>query len=285
MVVYLELGQKVAGQEIVRYTSRSSLNWVWFMGFADLHIHSMHSPDATTTVRAVLKQAADVGLDVIAITDHDEITGALEARELASQYGVEVVTGAEVTTDEGHLVALYVEKLPPSGMSLDETLLWIGHYGGIAIAPHPFNQLPNSLDMQSVIGVLNRPRSKGILKGIEVYNMSTRAFDETAEKLSVYLPLARTAASDAHVYWAIGLGRTQFRGSSADDLRLALDNAATIPIPFEGEMPASPLLSWLRRIFLRRLGYASDAVSATTPVDTQRFDRAALLKAMKKMKK
>lgn len=254
------------------------------MGFADLHIHSMHSPDATTTVRAVLKQADDAGLDVIAITDHDEISGALEARELASQYGVEVVSGAEVTTSEGHLVALYVDKLPPGGMSLDDTLLWIGHHGGIAIAPHPFNQLPNSLDMQAIISVFNRPRSKGILKGIEVYNMATRGFNEAAEKLSNYLPLAKTAASDAHVYWAIGHGRTQFNGSSADELRVALENATTIPIPYEGEFAAPPLLSWIRRIALRRLGYASDATSATSPVNTQRFDREALLKAMKKRK-
>ena len=255
------------------------------MGFADLHIHSMHSPDATTTVRAVLKQAADVGLDVIAITDHDAITGSLEARELASQYSVEVVTGAEVTTREGHIVALYLDKLPPGGMPLDDTLMWSGHHGGIAIAPHPFNQLPNSLTMESVIGVFNHPRSKGVLKGIEVYNMATRAFNVTAEKLSVYLPLAKTAASDAHVFWAIGVGRTQFNGSSADELRAALENASTIPIPFEGQMRVLPLLSWIRRITLRRFGYASDSVSASSPVNTQRFDRSALLKAMKKMKK
>lgn len=255
------------------------------MGFADLHIHSMYSPDATTTVRAVLKQAADVGLDVVAITDHDAIAGALEARELASQYNVEVVTGAEVTTRDGHVVALYVEKLPPAGMSLDETLIWIGHHGGIAIAPHPFNNLPKSLDLQSVIGVFNRPHAKGFLKGIEVYNMATRGFNDMVEKLSVYLPLAKTAASDAHVYWAIGIGRTQFRGSSADDLRAALENASTIPIPHKGKMPAPPLLSWLRYFLLRKFGYLSDAVSASSPVNTQRFDRDALLQAMKKLKK
>jgi predicted metal-dependent phosphoesterase TrpH len=255
------------------------------MGFADLHIHSMHSPDATTTVRAVLKQAADVGLDVVAITDHDAITGALEARELASQFGVEVVPGAEVTTAEGHIVALYIDKLPPGGMSLDETLLWIGHHGGIAIAPHPFNQLPNSLTVESVVGVFNHPRSKGVLKGIEVYNMATRSFSDVVEKLSAFLPLAKTAASDAHVYWAIGVGRTQFKGSTANDLRVALENASTIPIPFDGQMPAPPLLSWLRRIFLRKFGYASDATSAASPVNTQRFDRNALLKAMKKLQK
>lgn len=255
------------------------------MGFADLHIHSMYSPDATTTVRAVLKQAADVGLDVVAITDHDSIIGSLEARELAPQYGIEAVPGVEVSTSEGHLVALYVEQLPPAGMPLEHTLLWIGHHGGIAIAPHPFNQLPKSLNQQSVISVFTRPRAKVVLRGIEVYNMATRAFNDVVEKLSRYLPLAKTAASDAHVYWAIGVGRTQFNGSSADDLRLALEQATTIPIPFEGRISTPPLLSWVRRIFLRRLGYASDSISATAPVDTQRFDRRELLKEIKKYRK
>ena len=255
------------------------------MGFADLHIHSTYSPDATTTVRAILKQAADVGLDVIAVTAHDNIAGSLEARELASQYSVEAIPGVEVTTSEGHLVALFIESLPPSGMSLDDTLLWIGHHGGIAIAPHPFNQLPNSLNIQSVISVFTRPKSKGVLKGIEVYNMATRSFDKVVEKLSEYLPLAKTAASDAHVFWAIGIGRTQFSGISADDLRTALDKAATIPIPYEGRLSAPPLLSWLRRMFLRQMGYASDALSAASPVDTQRLDRATLMKEMKKLQK
>jgi len=255
------------------------------MGFADLHIHSTHSPDATTTVRGILKQAADVGLDVIAITDHDNIIGSLEARDLAPQYGIEAIPGVEVTTAEGHLVALFVESLPPGGISLEDTLVWIGHHGGIAIAPHPFNQLPNSLDMQSVIHVFTRPRVKGVLKGLEVYNLATRMFDDAAKKLSLYLPLAKTAASDAHVYWAIGHGRTQFSGSTAADLRSALDKATTIPIPFEGELATPPLLSWLRRIFLRKFGYASDSVSATTPVDTQRVDRETLIREMEKARR
>ena len=61
------------------------------MGTADLHIHSIYSYDATTTVRAILKQAADVGLNVIAVTDHDEIRGSFEAAQLAPQYGLEAI--------------------------------------------------------------------------------------------------------------------------------------------------------------------------------------------------
>ncbi len=221
-----------------------------------------------------------MGLGVVAITDHDTITGSLEARDLAPQYKVEVVTGAEVTTSEGHILALYVDQLPPAGESLIDTLAWIGQHGGLAVAPHPFTDLPFSLPLQSVINVFHHPRAKGVLKGIEIYNNSTRGFNETAEKLSVYLPLAKTAGSDAHVYWAIGMGRTYFPGSTAADLRVAIEKAQTSAIPFEGEMPVHPLISQARRLFLKKFfGYASDAVSATAEVDTQRIPTDVLQKA------
>src|SRR5690242_12821179 len=157
------------------------------MGTADLHIHSTYSNDATTTVRAILKQAADVELDVIAVTDHDEIRGALEACQLAYQYGIEVIPGVEVTTREGHLLALFVEEVPPAHQSLIDTLIFIGKAGGLAIAPHAFNGLPHSLNMESVVGALTDPRAKGVLKGLETHNMGTQAFDTTAQKLSIYL--------------------------------------------------------------------------------------------------
>ena len=61
------------------------------MGLADLHIHTIHSYDGTASVPAVLTRARQIGLDVIAITDHDEITGSLKALELAPRYGVEIL--------------------------------------------------------------------------------------------------------------------------------------------------------------------------------------------------
>ena len=252
------------------------------MGTADLHIHSTYSYDATTTVRAVLKQAADVGLNVIAIADHDEIRGSLEARELASKYGIECIPAVEVSTKEGHLIALFVETLPPAGLPLVDTLIHIGRLGGVAIAPHPFNNLPGSLSMEAVVGALTNPRAKGVLKGIETHNMSTQSFDTVAQKLSVYLPLAKIASSDAHVYWAIGTGRTEFPGETAQDLRNALDQMTTVPIPYKEDFSPKTILSWARYMTLRKFGYASDSQSATQPINTQKMSQSFIQSTKKK---
>ncbi|MFN3490871.1 MAG: PHP-associated domain-containing protein [Anaerolineales bacterium] len=152
---------------------------------------------------------------------------------------------------------------------MTDTLLHIGKQGGIAIAPHPFNNLPNSLSMESVLGALTNPNVKHILKGLETHNMGTQNFDRVAQKLSIYLPLAKIASSDAHIYWAIGAGRTEFEGKTANDLRAAIENNATTPIPYEEEFSAKAILSWVHKFTLRKFGYASDSKSITTPIKSR----------------
>lgn len=256
------------------------------MGMADIHIHTIYSHDATTTVRGILKQASSVGFNVIGITDHDDIRGAFDARELASQYNLEVIPGVEVTTKDGHLLALFVEKIPRSGLPLDETLRVIGGMGGIAVAPHPFNQLPGSLSMDKVISVLTKPQLKNVLRGIEVYNMTTQPFDERVQRLSAYLPFSKTAGSDAHVYWAIGTGKTEFKGKTAAEFRTALEQGITIPHPYEEQdLMRKYLLNWLRRITMRRFGYVSHAAATEDVVSTQRVDLRFTKSQREKLKK
>ena len=255
------------------------------MGMADIHIHTIYSHDATTTVRGILKQASSVGFNVIAITDHDDIRGAFDARELASEYNLEVIPSVEVTTRDGHLLALFVEKIPRRGLPLDETLKIIGDMGGIAVAPHPFNQLPGSLSMDNVISVLTNPALKNILRGIEVYNMTTQPFDERVQRLSAYLPFSQTAGSDAHVYWAIGTGKTEFRGTTAAEFRTALEQGITIAHPYEKDLMRKYIFNWLRRITMRRLGYVSHAATTEEVVSTQRMDLRFTKSQRAKLKK
>ena len=109
------------------------------MGLADLHIHTLHSFDGTASVAAILQRSKQIGLDVIAITDHDEIEGALEAMDLAPEIGIEVIPGIEISTAEGDLLALNVTQKIERDRSLIETVLKVGELGGICIAPHPMD--------------------------------------------------------------------------------------------------------------------------------------------------
>src|SRR5437773_851022 len=110
------------------------------MGRADLHLHTCHS-DGAPTVRALLEHvAARTHLNVIAITDHDTIVGALEARDIMrrASYPFEVIVGEEVTTRDGHLVGLFLHECVPPGLSADKTIAAIHVQDGLAFAPHPF---------------------------------------------------------------------------------------------------------------------------------------------------
>ncbi len=196
------------------------------MGLADLHIHTIYSYDGTASVPAVLNRARQTGLDVIAITDHDEIAGSLKALELAPAYGVEVIPGTEVTTAEGDLLALNVTEKIPHARSLIETVLQVGDLGGFCIAPHPMagGIGMKSLSAYSILKALRNPDVARTLIAIETYNATTidKMSNHYARILAERLDIAQTASSDAHIVEAIGLGVTEFDGYTAQDLVDAL---------------------------------------------------------------
>jgi predicted metal-dependent phosphoesterase TrpH len=202
------------------------------MGFADLHMHTIYSYDGTASVPAVLSRAKQVGLNVIAITDHDEIQGALQAFDLASGFGIEVIPGIEITTAEGDLLGLFVtEKIKP-GLPLIETILNVGAAGGICIAPHPMarGMGMKSLSAAAIAQALCHPEASRILIGIETYNATAldRESNQHAQALAKQYPgIAQVGNSDAHTLQAIGLGTTEFPGHTAADLLDALWIGAT----------------------------------------------------------
>jgi predicted metal-dependent phosphoesterase TrpH len=189
-------------------------------------MHTIYSYDGTASVPAVLKRAQQIGLDVIAITDHDEIAGSLKAVELALNYGVEVIPAIEITTAEGDLLAFDITHKVKRGLPLIETILKVGELGGFCIAPHPMAEGigMKSLSAYSILRAARNADVARILIGIETYNATTldKMSNRYARILANRLNLAQTASSDAHVVEAIGLGATEFDGRTARDLIKAL---------------------------------------------------------------
>jgi len=196
------------------------------MGLADLHIHSIYSYDGTASVPAVLTRAKQIGLDVIAITDHDEIAGSLKALEIAHKYGIQVIPAIEITTAEGDLLAFNVTQIVPRDQALIDTLLQVGELGGFCIAPHPMagGLGMKSLNAYSILRALRHAEAAKVLIGIETYNATTidKLSNHYARILGNQLDLAQTASSDAHIIEAIGLGATEFSGHTVKDLVKAL---------------------------------------------------------------
>ncbi len=199
------------------------------MGLADLHIHSTFS-DGVATVEAILHHAsAHTDLDVIAITDHDTLEGALLALELAPRFRVEVVPGIEVTTTEGHLLALFVTEPVAAGMPFVDTARRVREIGGLPIAAHPFDVLASGVGDRRLRRI--QQEHPGLLAGVEVINGSllTPIGNARAERLRWELGLPGVGGSDAHLLEDIGAGYTIFAGKTAAELRAALEAGRVTP--------------------------------------------------------
>ena len=104
----------------------------------DMHTHSEYSPDSRTPLEAQAKALVAAGIDVVCATDHNTIEGALRLRELATS--LRVIVGEEVTTRDGEIIGLFLEKPIPRGLSGEETIARIHDQGGVVSVPHPFSR-------------------------------------------------------------------------------------------------------------------------------------------------
>ncbi|OVE86462.1 PHP domain-containing protein [Natronolimnobius baerhuensis] len=171
----------------------------------ELHAHSSLSYDGRDPVSLILEQAEAIGLDAIAVTDHDEIDASLEAAERAPEYGLVGIPAIEISSKAGHILGLGVERAIPPGLSYETTLEAIREQGGIAIIPHPFQE--------SRHGVMGRISRKQLAKGdaIEVYNsrLLTGRANRQADRFAQSHDLPRTAGSDAHISEMVGQAVTR----------------------------------------------------------------------------
>jgi predicted metal-dependent phosphoesterase TrpH len=174
----------------------------------DIHMHTDHSSDCVTPVEVLLATAAERGLGAIAVTDHNEISGALEARDKAAEFGVKVIVGEEVKTkDQGEVIGLFIEEKIPRGMSLEETIAEIRRQGGLVYVPHPFDRLHSVPDYEHLLAVVDD------VDAIEVFNprIAIAAWNEEAVRFAGKYRIPGGAGSDAHVAQGLGAVRIRMR--------------------------------------------------------------------------
>jgi predicted metal-dependent phosphoesterase TrpH/glycosyltransferase involved in cell wall biosynthesis len=172
----------------------------------DLHMHTNHSHDCATPVEKLLETAKERGLGAIAVTDHNEVSGALEAREQAN--GIKVIVGEEVkTADQGEVIGLFIEEKIPRGLTLQETIAAIRGQGGLVYVPHPFDRMHSVPDYEHLLDVVED------IDAIEVFNprVAFSAFNEEAERFAAKYRIVAGAGSDSHVTQGLGSVRIAMR--------------------------------------------------------------------------
>ena len=168
----------------------------------DLHMHTDHSSDCATPVEVLIETARDRGFGAIAITDHNEVSGALEAARLAEGMDdFQVIVGEEVkTAEQGEVIGLFLKEKIPKGLTMAETVAEIRRQGGLVYVPHPFDRLHSVPDYEHLLEIV------GDVDLIEVFNprVAITSFNEEAERFASKYGLIPAAGSDSHV--AQGLG-------------------------------------------------------------------------------
>lgn len=189
---------------------------------ADIHIHT-NLGDGWASPARVIEEATRRQLTVIAITDHDHTEGAKRVKDLLDhqQSQLQMITGVEVSTRNGHLLGFFIHKAPRPGRPVEESIDAIKAQGGLVIVPHPLGRLVPSLSRAKIDALL----AKGYaIDGIEIYNPSpaNASMRATVRHANADWHLAEIGGSDAHFWQHIGAAYTLFPGTTPDDLRRAI---------------------------------------------------------------
>jgi len=191
--------------------------------FVDLHCHTSASFDSLARPAAVARAAAARGLTHLAITDHERIDGALEARA-AAPAGLTIIIGEEIRTLDGDLIALFLDRAIPPGLSVGATIAAVREQGGLVGIPHPFDRLRGSLARGKTDDRL--AALAGSVDFIEAWNARLMFGDGNARGAALALAagVPGVAVSDAHSVLEVGVASTILSGdpSTPEGLREAL---------------------------------------------------------------
>ena len=184
---------------------------------ADLHAHTHFSRDALTSVETFVRRYQRAGIDCVAVSDHNNIDGALAVREVAP---FRVIISEEIKSTEGEIIGLFLQETVRKGLTPEDTVRAIREQRGLVLVPHPYDRLRRSpLREEAVLRIMDD------VDVIEVFNSRTvfAADNDKSQQLAVKHGKLMSAATDAHTPWEIGLAYVEMPPfESASDFLVAL---------------------------------------------------------------
>lgn len=259
------------------------------LSLASLHVHTRVSDGLKTPAECVCL-AEKAGVQVLAVTDHDRISGAKEAQRYARETNspVEVVLGSEISTAQGHLLALFLpenteEKDLAILESLDKNVREIHQMGGVTIIPH----LAVGIPLVSVFPTtLMRLYENGqFVDGIETDNLIFRLRQKRqAEDLRDSYKLSAIGADDDHNGNLGKLVVTVFPGKTSQDLKKAIEKRETLVLRRNGfESSPSSIFQTMEQLYRALISGLPNVkkvpVLVSTLIDLQAENRKCRIKA------
>ncbi|HEY0443723.1 MAG TPA: PHP domain-containing protein [Candidatus Limnocylindrales bacterium] len=194
--------------------------------FIDLHCHTRASFDSLASPAAVVRAATSRGLTHLAITDHDRLDGALEARDAAGSQ-LTIIVGEEIRTTDGDLIGLFLDTAIPPGLSAIDAIAAVREQGGLVGIPHPFDRFRGSLLRDAGMATL-----APLVDWVEAYNARLIGRgNELAAEFARANSLPGVAVSDAHSVLEVAVAYSAVTGdpSTPEGLLAALATVEVVP--------------------------------------------------------
>lgn len=196
------------------------------LAFADFHVHTRHSRDSLLGEERFIRLALERGLTHVAITNHNNVEGAMAVRDRVVEMGLadrlHVILGEEVSTADGELVGIFLERTIPRGLSADATADAIHEQGGLVSVPHPYDPFRRShITEPAMLGLLET----GKVDMLEVFNsrVTFSRHNHRAAELAARFHVPGIACSDTHTGAEVAMSFNALPAfATAVELRAAL---------------------------------------------------------------
>lgn len=165
----------------------------------DMHVHTYYSKDSRMKFKNLEKAAIKNDMDVLIITDHNRIDGALKFKDYTKK--LNVIIGEEIMTTKGEIIGLFINKQIPSGLSPKETIKKIKEQDGLVYIPHPFDRLRSSAIKEEILYDITSD-----IDIIEVFN-SRNVFKKDNNKALKFARehnISKGVGSDSHTRFEVG---------------------------------------------------------------------------------